>query len=241
MKKLILIILAFCLSSPVFAEKLRITDTDAMSGVLAKGGALWATARGNDAAGDIYNDIMAIGSYHTTSGTSYLDKRLLIRWDTAASIPSNATITGGVIKMRVTADSSFADFYSVVVAAWDSSTTTHFISGKYNEMYGWHGAATSWGDSMLACSDSLLSGAVAEGDTVIYTLNALGLSKISKTTNTQLYVIDTKDIWNVTPVATTTGYMTYEDVAILEITYTISDNGKGKIYPYVDRRSGQIW
>jgi len=116
MKKLIFLLLALCLSSPVFSA--TVTDsvtvaTDGFKGVPPSGSYVWATSGGSTPYRYLqFGDNS--GSYYTSN----------IRFDLsgAKAIPANATITSFTIRFFNTTKDAVSRNYYLKVAAFDSST-----------------------------------------------------------------------------------------------------------------------
>jgi hypothetical protein len=200
MKKLILtLMLLFLLPTLAWSTSYTLiaNDIDALSGRLQNTSTVYATARDSTDASAVNPALTGIVGQRYSSST-YATYRSLYRFDTSA-ITASATVDSVLVKVVVVTVGSSGnenDFYSKLVAADDTMSTTTFHTGQYNDFEGWVAGSAY---SVTVLSDSLLSSGYAVGDTMVFRLNAAGIAEMNKTGTTQFFLMDGFDIWNISP------------------------------------------
>ena len=195
---------------------ITVDDSDALTGALTTGGsASYASAHDTTDAIGLDAANIRIGQYYGSLG----NYRVLLRFDTSG-LPNSAQIDSAKVKLVVT-DVSWAAqaFYMMLCAADDTLSSSHFEKTMFNTFEGWVSGANGYVVTLL--SDSLLTSDYSGTDTLTFVMESAGLGEISKTTTSQFYLLDNRDIARNDPGTTNETVFFEDDSPYIEVYYTL--------------------
>jgi hypothetical protein len=154
----------------------------------------------------------------------------LYRFDTSA-LGAAPTIDSVLVKIVLTTKNLDNNFFIKLIAADDTVTTTTFHVGQYHDFEGWKAGAT-YVPTIL--SDSLSATTYTDGDTLVFHLNAAGITEINEIGTTQFYLLSGQDIANITPKKGVEpsyyeDFLLEDDSPYMMIYYTVASGFAGKV------------
>ena len=184
----------------------NVADIDAMTGCFSADDATWLTARNMASAENSVPTHIYVGS-----GTTALN-RAFLRFDTS-ELPDGCTIDSTKMRVVVDTDGSTTDFYMYVVE--NDGNHSLWNVDVWNDFPGWAASGTY---TVTHLADTLTSNGISPGDTLTFTFNSDGKSKVSDTDTTAVAILSSRDIVPVTP--SDEEYVIFEDDSpYLEIYY----------------------